>query len=168
MEDTIGKISEELLQHHPSLKNLVLIGIQTRGVELAFRLQDLLFQKTSLKLPLGILDINLYRDDFSMAGAVPVVKKTTIPFSIENTRVLLVDDVLYTGRTIRAALNALHDLGRPQSIELAVLIDRGGRELPIAANYIGWKYFAQPNENIQVCFEKTDEVDQVIIQNPNS
>ena len=122
---------------HPQLNDMVLVGIRTGGVFLAERLKEKILQKGGIDLPTGIIDIALYRDDWTRLSQTPEVKKTEIRFPIEDKHVLLVDDVLFTGRTIRAALDALLDLGRPRRVELAVLIDRGHRELPICADYVG-------------------------------
>src|SRR4030066_1237196 len=137
IESSLNRICDRLLQRHPLLKEMVLVGIRSGGVYLAQRLKEKIFQKTGVDLPTGIIDIPLYRDDWTRLSQTPEVKKTEIHFSIEDKHVLLVDDVLFTGRTIRAAIDALLDLGRPRRVELAVLIDRGHRELPICADYIG-------------------------------
>ncbi len=135
-----------------------LVGIHTRGIPIAQRLAKLMNRDPD---QIGTLDINLYRDDLSQASEMPVVKETEIPFSIDGSRVLLVDDVLYTGRTIRAALDALTDLGRPKSIALLVLIDRGERELPIQSDFCGKKVSVQPQENVKVRLQETDGVDRI-------
>jgi len=133
----LNQICERLLSNHPKLDEMVLVGIRTGGVFLAERLKQKILLKGGVDLPMGIIDITLSRDDWTRLSQTPEVKKTEIRFSIEDKNVLLVDDVLFTGRTIRAAIDALLDLGRPRRGELAVLIDRGHRELPICADYIG-------------------------------
>ena len=137
IEVALNQICERLLSNHPKLDEMVLVGIRTGGVFLAERLKQKILLKGGVDLPMGIIDITLYRDDWTRLSQTPEVKKTEIRFSIEDKNVLLVDDVLFTGRTIRAAIDALLDLGRPRRGELAVLIDRGHRELPICADYIG-------------------------------
>jgi pyrimidine operon attenuation protein/uracil phosphoribosyltransferase len=163
---TLKKMGAELWKAHQPFQDIVLIGIQTRGVILAQRLRDEIVRskKGGQEIPLGILDINLYRDDLSTIAEVPVVRKTEILFEMQGKGVILVDDVLYTGRTIRAALDALIDFGRPKFIELAVLVDRGGRELPIQANYVGKFYKASPGENVKVMFEETDQAEKVVVK----
>ena len=136
---TITRIAHEIVERHRSLEELALIGVRTRGVPIARRLSAVLQDITGTIVPTGVLDITLYRDDLMRhpVGPQPILRKTEIEFSIDDRRILLVDDVLYTGRTIRAALDALIDFGRPRSIELLVLVDRGHRELPIKADYVG-------------------------------
>src|ERR1041384_6415929 len=136
LDRALTRIAHEILERNGGAKDLAFVGLRTRGVTLAQRLQAKLAAIDGAQLPVGTLDITLYRDDLDMRGA-PVIRGTDIPFSIKNKTVVLVDDVLYPGRTIRAALDALIDLGRPQSIQLAILIDRGHRELPIRPDYIG-------------------------------
>ena len=137
IDRAIVRMAHEILERNKETENLVLIGIQTRGIILAQRLRKAVEDIAKVKLPFGILDINLYRDDLTTASAQPVIRKTEINFAIDNKTVILVDDVLYTGRTIRSALDALIDFGRPKFIKLAALIDRGWRELPIQADYTG-------------------------------
>jgi len=163
----LKKMAAELWKAHQPFQEIVLIGIQTRGVILAQRLREEIVKSKKGKkeeIPLGILDINLYRDDLSTIAEVPVVRKTEILFETQGKGVILVDDVLYTGRTIRAALDALIDFGRPKFIELAVLVDRGGRELPIQANYVGKIYKARPGENVKVMFQETDGAEKVMVK----
>jgi pyrimidine operon attenuation protein/uracil phosphoribosyltransferase len=131
------KMAREILEKHRGAENLVLIGIRTGGVFLADRLKGKILSLGGAEIPRGNLDINLYRDDWTRIGHQPIVQKTELPFSLDGTQVILVDDVLFTGRTVRAAMDALIDFGRPDRIELAVLVDRGHRELPIQANYVG-------------------------------
>src|SRR4030043_1450479 len=137
IDRALDRICDDLLKRHPELKEMVLVGIRTGGVYLADRLRKKILLKRGIDLPTGIIDITLYRDDWTRLSQTPEVKKAEIHFSIEDKHVLLVDDVLFTGRTIRAAIDALLDLGRPRRVELAVLIDRGHRELPICAYFIG-------------------------------
>jgi len=162
---TIKKMADAIWKSHQPFQEIVLIGIQTRGVILAQRLREeiLRSKKAAKEIPFGILDINLYRDDLSTIAEVPVVRKTEILFEMQGKGVILVDDVLYTGRTIRAALDALIDFGRPKFIELAVLVDRGGRELPIQANYVGKVYQARSGENVKVMFQETDGAQKVMV-----
>jgi pyrimidine operon attenuation protein/uracil phosphoribosyltransferase len=139
--------------------------MHTRGVPLAERLAANIEHLEELKIPVGALDINLYRDDLSSLNLRPVIHRTDIPVSINGKSIILVDDVLYTGRSIRAAMDALTDLGRPQSIQLAVLVDRGHREMPIRADYVGKNMPSSRHEEIQVQLVETDEVDEVAIMN---
>ncbi len=134
---TLARIAHEIVERHPDMKAVALVGVRSRGVPLARRLARELREATGVEPPVGTLDITLYRDDFTTIAAQPVVKGTDIPFSIDGRTVVLVDDVLFTGRTVRAALDELIDFGRPARIELAVLVDRGHRELPIRADYVG-------------------------------
>ena len=133
----LTRITHEILEKHRGAENLVLIGIRTGGVFLADRIKAKIFTAEGTDIPRGDLDITLYRDDWTRIGHQPIVQKTELPFSLDGTQVILVDDVLFTGRTVRAAMDALIDFGRPDRIELAVLVDRGHRELPIQANYVG-------------------------------
>ena len=159
----ISRISHEILEKNKGTNNLVLIGIRTRGVPLAERIQQRILEFENVKLPLGLLDITLYRDDLSTIDVQPVLHETRVPFSIEGKVVILIDDVLFTGRTVRAALDALIDLGRPQKIQLAVLIDRGHRELPIRADFVGKNVPTSSREIISVCLEETDGRDEVLL-----
>jgi pyrimidine operon attenuation protein/uracil phosphoribosyltransferase len=133
----LARMAHEILEKHRGTENLVLIGIRTGGVYLADRLATNILSIDGIEIPRGDLDITLYRDDWTRIGHQPVVQKTELPFSLDDKQVVLVDDVLFTGRTVRAAMDALIDFGRPDRIELAVLVDRGHRELPIEANYVG-------------------------------
>jgi len=163
IEISLNQICEQLLSQHPQLNEMVLVGIRTGGVFLAERIRQKILQKRGIDLPTGIIDITLYRDDWTRLSQTPEVKKAEIHFPIEDKHVLLVDDVLFTGRTIRAALDALLDLGRPRRIELAVLIDRGHRELPIGANYIGKTLETSKQDSINVELKELAGIDQVII-----
>ena len=161
----VTRIAHEILEKNKGMENLCLVGIRTRGVVLAQRINEAIEDIEKKTLPLGILDITLYRDDLTMVGAHPVVHETKIDFDIQGQKIILVDDVLFTGRTIRAALNALNDFGRPANIQLAVLIDRGHRELPVRADYVGKNIATAVNQNVQVIFEEIDKKeDQVVIE----
>ena len=148
------------------LDDLALVGIRTRGVPIARRLSAVLHDITDVAVPTGVLDITLYRDDLMRhpVGPQPVLRKTEIEFSIDDRRILLVDDVLYTGRTVRAALDALIDFGRPRSIELVVLVDRGHRELPIKADYVGKNLPTSLRQSVQVRLEEVEGVDEVVLE----
>jgi pyrimidine operon attenuation protein/uracil phosphoribosyltransferase len=161
---SLTRIAHEIWERNRAEENLVFIGIRRRGVSIAQRLSRKLKDISGIVIPVGALDITLYRDDLSEIDAQPVLKKTEIPFSLKEKRIILCDDVLYTGRTIRAALDGIIDLGRPMSIQLAVLIDRGHRELPIQANYVGKNISTAKNELIEVLLEEDDGVDQVIVK----
>jgi len=163
MRRTLARIAHEIIEHNRSAENLILVGIHTRGVPLAARLADNIERFENIKVPVGTLDISLYRDDRSL-NTKPVIHSTDVP-DIEDKYIVLVDDVLYTGRSIRAALDALIDRGRPQSIQLAVLIDRGHRELPIRADYVGKNVPSSKHEEIQVRVAEIDKVDEVAIVN---
>ncbi len=159
----ISRISHEIVEKNKGTSDLVLIGIRTRGVPLAERIQKRIWEFEKAQLPLGLLDITLYRDDLSTIDVQPVLHETKVPFSIEGKTVILIDDVLFTGRTVRAALDALIDLGRPSKIQLAVLIDRGHRELPIRADYVGKNVPTSRREIISVCLEEIDKDEEVLL-----
>ena len=161
---SLTRIAHEIWERNRGMENLVLIGIRRHGVPIAQRLSQKLKEIAGITIPVGALDITLYRDDLSEIDSQPVLKKTEIPFSIKGTRVILCDDVLYTGRTIRAALDGIIDLGRPMSIQLAVLVDRGHRELPIQANYVGKNIPTTIEEFIEVFLEEDDAMDQVMVK----
>ena len=160
---TITRIAHEVVERHSTLEKLALIGIRTRGVPIARRLSTVLHDITGTIVPTGVLDITLYRDDLMRhaVGPQPVLRETAIPFSIDDRRILLVDDVLYTGRTVRAALDALVDFGRPESIQLVVLVDRGHRELPIKADYVGKNLPTSLAQRVQVTLVEIDGTDAV-------
>jgi pyrimidine operon attenuation protein/uracil phosphoribosyltransferase len=164
IEFSLDQICDQVLKRNPRLAGMVLVGIRTGGVFLAERLRQKLLQKKGIDLPTGIIDITLYRDDWTRLSETPEVKKAEIHFSIEDKHVLLVDDVLFTGRTIRAAIDALLDLGRPRRVELAVLVDRGHRELPIQADYVGKMLETSQQDSINVELKELAGVDQVIIE----
>jgi pyrimidine operon attenuation protein / uracil phosphoribosyltransferase len=163
---TLTRIAHEILERNRSLDELALVGIRSRGEHLARRLAERLGEIAGHPVPTGALDITLYRDDLmrQAVGPQPLVRKTDIPFSIDDKIILLVDDVLYTGRTVRAALDALIDFGRPQAIQLVVLVDRGHRELPIKADYVGKNLPTSRRESVQVLLEEVDGHDEVVIQ----
>jgi pyrimidine operon attenuation protein/uracil phosphoribosyltransferase len=164
LEKSLKRIAHEILEKNKNGEDLVLIGIRRRGVTLAKRLSSEIKEIGGYKVPVGALDINLYRDDLSEVASQPILRKTEVPFSVKNKQVILVDDVLYTGRTIRAALDAIIDLGRPCFIQLAVLLDRGHRELPIRADYVGKNVPTSRRELIEVKLVEDDGIDEVIIQ----
>jgi pyrimidine operon attenuation protein/uracil phosphoribosyltransferase len=163
---TLTRIAHEILERNKGVDSLALVGIRTRGVHLARRLAASLVEITREEVPTGALDITLYRDDLMRhaVGPQPLVRRTEIPFSIDDRKILLVDDVLYTGRTVRAALDALIDFGRPRAIQLIVLVDRGHRELPIKADYVGKNLPTSPGESVQVRLQESDGRDEVIVQ----
>ena len=160
---TLARIAHEIIEQNKRVEKLVLVGMHTRGVPLARRLATFVRLFEGLEIPVGALDISPYRDDLSSIDPAPVIKNTDIPVGVEGRPVVLVDDVLYTGRSIRAAMDALTDLGRPQSIQLAVLIDRGHREMPIRADYVGRNIPSSRHEEIAVHLVETDGVDEVAI-----
>jgi len=166
MARTLTRIAHEILERNRAVDELALVGIRTRGVPLARRLKSIMAGINQHEVPTGALDITLYRDDLMRhaVGTQPVVRSTDIPFSIDDKRILLVDDVLYTGRTIRAALDALIEFGRPQAIQLVVLVDRGHRELPIKADYVGKNLPTSPAESVQVHLTEIDGRDEVEIR----
>ena len=160
---TLTRMAHEILEKNKGTKDLVIVGIRTRGAHLAFRLSELMEKIERHKPPVGVLDITLYRDDLSSIAQQPVVHKTEIDFDIQNKKVILVDDVLYTGRTVRAALDELIDFGRPLFIQLAVLVDRGHRELPIRADYVGKNIPTSPKETVRVRLEESEGIDEVAV-----
>ena len=157
------RIAHEILEKNKGIQDLAIIGIRNRGAYLAKRLAECVRQIENQAPEVGILDITLYRDDLTLIPTGPIVRKTEIAFDIKQKNVILVDDVLYTGRTARAALDALSDFGRPKSIQLAVLIDRGHRELPIRADYAGKNIPTSQKETVEVHLEETDGQDEVVI-----
>ncbi|MDI6753978.1 MAG: bifunctional pyr operon transcriptional regulator/uracil phosphoribosyltransferase PyrR [Thermodesulfobacteriota bacterium] len=164
IERALARLTHEMLERNKGVEDLVLIGIRTGGVYLAERIRAKIEQIEKVRIPFGIIDITLYRDDFTAGLPRPLVGKTEIPFSLKEKRVILVDDVLYTGRTVRAAMDALIDFGRPKFIQLAVLIDRGCRELPIQADYVGKKTVTAPQDEVAVSFREAGDQDRVVIQ----
>ncbi len=163
---SLARIAHEILERNRGVEELAFVGIRTRGVPLAKRLAQAISEINKTDVPTGALDITLYRDDLMRlaVGAQPLVRRTEIPFSIDDKRILLVDDVLYTGRTIRAALDALIEFGRPKAIQLVVLVDRGHRELPIKADYVGKNLPTSLTQSVQVHLVETDGRDEVEIQ----
>ena len=168
MARSLARIAHEILERNKSVEELALVGIRSRGVPLARRIAAIIRDISRHDVPTGALDITLYRDDLMRhaVGAQPVVRSTEIPFPITDKRILLVDDVLYTGRTIRAALDALIEFGRPKAIQLIVLVDRGHRELPIKADYVGKNLPTSLSQSVQVHLLEIDGRDEVEIQEP--
>lgn len=162
----LDRMTTEIIERNRNLKNLVIVGIRTRGIYIGKRISKLIKDMEKVDIPVGVLDITLYRDDFSELEAQHMVKKTEINFSVVKKDILLVDDVLFTGRTIRAAMDSLIDLGRPKTIQLLVLIDRGHRELPIRADYVGKFLPTSKRENVQVHLKEIDNTDEVLITEP--
>jgi len=163
IQRVLTRVAHEIVEKNKGTAELVLIGLRSRGVDLARRLSQRLKEIDGVDVPVGALDITLYRDDLGKGGPQPSVRRTEIPFSIENKKVILVDDVLYTGRTVRAAMDGLMDLGRPRAIQLAVLVDRGHRELPIRADYVGKNVPTAKTEQVQVMLQEEDGADRVVI-----
>jgi len=163
IERTIVRLAHEIVEKNNGADNLGLVGIKRRGVPLAGRLAKILGRIEKMTVPVGTLDITLYRDDLSTVGHRPEVRPRKMEFDIQDKNIILVDDVLYTGRTVRAALDALADLGRPESIQLAVLVDRGERELPIRADYVGRNIEAPRDQRVYVRLAEVDGVDEVVI-----
>ncbi len=163
IDRALTRIAHEILERNKGCQDVVLIGVRTRGVHLARRLADKIHRIEGETVPLGVIDITLYRDDLRRRFEHPKVERTEIPFAITDRRVILVDDVLFTGRTIRAALDGLMDLGRPRSIQLAVLVDRGHRELPIRADYVGRNLPTALQESVKVWLMEEDGLERVVI-----
>ena len=165
---TLARIAHEITEQNKTIDHLILVGMRTRGVPLAKRLAANIENFEKSRIPVGALDFSLYRDDLSYLNSQPVVQRTDIPTDIDGKSIVLVDDVLYTGRSTRAAMDALIDLGRPRLIQLAVLIDRGHREMPIRPDYIGKSIPSSRHEEIQVHLVETDGVDEVAIVSPDN
>ena len=163
IDRAITRVAHEVLERNKGANDLVIVGIRTRGVYLAERLSAKIKEIEGVDVPVGIIDITLYRDDVKSGLSRHVVKKTEIPFSITDKKVVLVDDVLYTGRSIRAAIDGLMDFGRPANIQLAVLIDRGHRELPIRADFTGKNIPTSYHESVKVMLKEEDEMDKVTV-----
>lgn len=159
----IVRIAHEILEHNRGTKDIALAGIRTRGVFLAQRLQKQIQEIERVELPMGVIDITLYRDDLEEIGPLPLVRETQIGFEIDKKIIVLVDDVLYTGRTARAAIDAVLDFGRPKAIQLAALIDRGHRELPIKADYVGKNIPTSLEEEVVLRLTEGDSVDEVVV-----
>ena len=163
VDRTLVRLAHEILEKNGDLDRLAFVGIRRRGVPLARRLAQKIEALEKRSVPVGILDINLYRDDLSTVGTAPVVNNTDISFSVVGRDIILMDDVLYTGRTIRAALDALFEKGRPARVQLLVLIERGWRELPIEASYVGRAVQTTANEIIEVKFKEIDDMEKVLL-----
>ena len=161
----ISRIAHEIIEKNKGIDSILLIGIQRRGVPLAKRIAQEIAKVENKEIPVGILDITFYRDDLSMLSEHPIVNATDIGFNINNKIIILVDDVLYTGRTVRAAIDAIMDLGRPKMIQLATLIDRGHRELPIRADYVGKNVPTSKDELVNVMLSEIDGINKVVISN---
>ena len=163
MERTIRRLATEIIENNRGVGNLALVGIRTRGAPLAERIAEKVLKLEGQTIPVGVLDITLYRDDFMTSTGIPEVKATEISFDIHKLNLVLVDDVLYTGRTSRAAIDAILDYGRPANIRLAVLIDRGHREMPIQGDFVGATINTSPGEEVRVRLKEIDGVDEVVI-----
>ncbi len=163
MKRALHRMAHEILDRNSGPDELVIVGLQTRGVFMAKRMASIIESIESVEVPVGILDVTMYRDDFRVALKQPTVKVTSIPFDVDGVTVVLVDDVFYTGRTVRSALDAIMDFGRPHRVELAVLIDRGNRELPLVADYIGKHVTTLPDEEVRVRMVESDGIDEVTL-----
>jgi pyrimidine operon attenuation protein/uracil phosphoribosyltransferase len=163
MERTLTRLAREILERHQKLEDLALVGIQRRGEFLAQRIVELIQRQRSVEVKSGTVDVTFHRDDFRTRLPSPRVGPTQISFGVDDLHIILVDDVLYTGRTVRAAMNSLMDFGRPAAIELAILVDRGYRELPIQADYIGQSHPTSMNEHIHVHVVEVDGQDEVLL-----
>ncbi len=164
LQRALARIAHEIVERNRGVDKVVLVGIRTRGVPLARRLQSKMMDLEGTLVPLGELDITLYRDDLAERKLQPRLGRTQVPVSLSEKYVILVDDVVYTGRSVRAALDAIMDFGRPKGVQLAVLVDRGHRELPIRADYVGKNVPTALDEDVQVRLEETDGVDEVVIR----
>ncbi len=166
---SLKKISDDILKDFSSTDDFVIIGIQTRGVELSLRLKELLQNKMQCNIQTGFIDVSFHRDDLTTRGRLPEIKETSLDFDVNGKNILLVDDVLFTGRTTKAALETLMSFGRPASIKLAVLVDRGGRELPIQADYFCFKLDTEKTDSVKVVLSVTDKSDDsvILIENNN-
>ncbi|MFO0773289.1 MAG: bifunctional pyr operon transcriptional regulator/uracil phosphoribosyltransferase PyrR [Nitrospiraceae bacterium] len=162
----LTRVAHEILERNKGTERLAIVGIRTRGVYLAQRIVRRIQEIEQVQVPNGELDITLYRDDLGIRKGQPVLRKTSIPFNIADLKIVLIDDVLFTGRTIRAAMDGLMDFGRPEEIQLAVLVDRGHRQLPIKANYIGKNIPTARDEDVKVVLEEEGEEDRVVILKP--
>ncbi|MBG0776513.1 MAG: bifunctional pyr operon transcriptional regulator/uracil phosphoribosyltransferase PyrR [Desulfovibrionaceae bacterium] len=164
MGRTLERLAYEVLERHGDCEHLAIIGIQRRGVDLAARLKAILEERADCRLPMGKLDINLYRDDWTTLDVQPNINHTEIGFEIDGRPLLIIDDVLFTGRTIRAALEAILDYGRPSRVELLVLVDRGHRELPIHADYVGKTVSTERGQHVDVFVQETDGKDEAVLE----
>jgi pyrimidine operon attenuation protein / uracil phosphoribosyltransferase len=163
MNRALSRIASEIVERNRGTQGLLLVGIRRRGVPLAEKIADKIAELEGMRPPTGTLDITLYRDDLSTVGVKPIVQGTQLPESIKDLTIILVDDVLYTGRTVRAALDELMDFGRPRRVQLAVLVDRGHRELPIHADYVGERVSTKESEIVKVMLKEFDDTEQVIV-----
>ena len=163
IQRSVIRIAHEILERNHDVNNLAIVGVRTRGVFIAERIRNKIQEIKSFQLPFGILDITLYRDDLSEVGVHPQLKETDIPFDLHDRTIVLVDDVLFTGRTVRAALNAIADFGRPRAVQLAVLVDRGHRELPIKADFVGKNIPTSRQEKVLIHLQETDGKDEALI-----
>jgi len=163
IERALARIAHEILEHNPDVKSLAIVGILTRGAHLARRIAGLIKQLEGVALPVGLMDISLYRDDVHQKLDQPVIQRTDILFPVQDKNIILIDDVLFTGRTIRAALNHIVDFGRPRTIQLAVLVDRGHRELPIKADYVGVNIPTSRSDQVVLEVKEKEGVDQVYV-----
>ena len=168
MSRTLARLAQEIVERNNGTDGLALVGIRRRGVPLAQRLAGIMGDLERTPVPVGVLDINLYRDDFSTVATQPIIQRTEISFPVSGKTIVLVDDVLYTGRTVRAAMDALLDYGRPHAIQLCVLVDRGLRELPIEANYVGKYMQTTDKESVEVQLTETDQQDCVVLSRESS
>ena len=168
MQRCIARIAHEIIEHNGGVEDIIIVGMRTRGYHIAERIAKEIFKIKEKNILVGALDVTFYRDDFRTKFKQPGVKATDILFEVENKHVILVDDVLYTGRTVRAALDELNDLGRPKSVQLAVLVDRGHREMPIRADYIGKNIPTAQNEEIAVRVQEEDGTDNVLLMEVES
>lgn len=166
MKRTFSRMAMEILEENRNVDNLVLIGIREKGVVVAKRIKRIIKEIEEIDLPLGSLDITIFRDDLHKREQYPVERKTEIDFSVEDKDIILIDDVIFTGRTIRAAMDSIFELGRPASIQLAVFIDRGHRELPINPNFKGKNLYTSRRERVNVMLSELEEKDQVLIMEP--
>lgn len=164
IERSLTRIALQIIERNRGIDNVAIIGIYTGGVHLADRIQKIIEAKEKIALPAGSLDITLYRDDWSLAAQNPMVKRTDIDFAVEGKSIILIDDVIFTGRTIRAAMDAIMDFGRPLAIQLAVLVDRGSRELPIQPDYTGLEVAVNANQHVHVLLKETADVDEVVLE----
>jgi len=163
IKKTLYRLTHQILEKISSSEGLALVGIQTRGVHLARRIQAIIKEIEGRDIPLGVLDITLYRDDLTAIGPTPTVRETSLAFDLSDKVVILIDDVLYTGRTVRAALNEIMDFGRPKRVEFLVLVDRGFRELPIRADYVGKNIPTSRQEVVEVKLKESDSIDEVTV-----
>jgi pyrimidine operon attenuation protein / uracil phosphoribosyltransferase len=164
IERSLSRIALQIVERNHGVENLAILGIYTGGVYLADRIKRIIEDTENVAVPGGSLDITLYRDDWSLAAQNPVVKKTDIDFGVEDKTIILVDDVIFTGRTIRAAMDAIMDFGRPVAIQLAVLVDRGSRELPIQPDYTGLKVAVNSNQHVHVLLREAADIEEVVLE----